>query len=276
MKKFLLSTAIVLAFANQVNAQIINPLTGAPDCCPHCVRSAADCARSQRGIDLANAEVERRKAAMAAAKQEYQAREAAAEKVRIEEEQRQAELHAERLKAEAAQRERDQILHNQRLAEEAAARAEQNKRDAEAHAIQLDRERVLAAERQKKFEAEQAERKRLADAKAAEEAKPANVLFRAYTRYAYVKFCNQVREGYALQYVNDFEMQRATNVIKAIKDKAVKDELNLDTDYAWTQGLQEAQRLLSANAMGPDQCHWAYSDLLGMSPTTPYVVTKPN
>jgi hypothetical protein len=190
--------------------------------------------------------------------------------------EREAELRAERLKAEAAQREREQILFNQRLAEEAAARAEQNKRDAEAHAIQLDREREITAEKQKKFEAEQAERKRIADVKAAEEAKPINVLFRAYTRYAYVKFCNQVREGYVLQYINDIEMQRATSMIKAIKDKAIKDEPNLDTDYTWNQGLQEAQRLLNANAMGPDQCHWAYGDLLDMSPTTPYVVAKPN
>ena len=40
-------------------------------------------------------------------------------------------------------------------------------------------------------------------------------------QYIFVKFCNEVRQGYAVVHVNDVELDRARTAIKAIEAKLV-------------------------------------------------------
>jgi hypothetical protein len=70
-------------------------------------------------------------------------------------------------------------------------------------------------------------------AAAAEARKPANRLLTGYKRYAFVKYCNEVRQGYALVYVNDIELARARTAVKAIEDDVVREDSSIVTDAVW-------------------------------------------
>jgi hypothetical protein len=52
-------------------------------------------------------------------------------------------------------------------------------------------------------------------AAAAEAAKPISRLRQAYLNYMVVKKCYDVRLGYQLVYINEIEMERARDVVKA-------------------------------------------------------------
>jgi hypothetical protein len=54
-------------------------------------------------------------------------------------------------------------------------------------------------------------------------------LFDAYRHYAFVKYCNEIRQGYASVYVNDIELDRARAKIKAIEASYVATNKDLDT-----------------------------------------------
>jgi hypothetical protein len=69
---------------------------------------------------------------------------------------------------------------------------------------------------------------------------PHNRVINAYSLYARVAFCNEVREGYMLQYVSDPEFYRAKIAIKAIVATALKEDPSLNTDDLWNRGRQAA------------------------------------
>jgi hypothetical protein len=106
------------------------------------------------------------------------------------------------------------------------------------------------------------------------DAKPINVVFRGYQMYINVTLCNQVREGYLVQYVNDVELERANKAIKAIVEQQKKRDPNLDADYAWNEAKQEHNR--SKPPITLDYCQNVYlQSLLRASPQPVFNVEKP-
>ena len=51
-----------------------------------------------------------------------------------------------------------------------------------------------------------------------------NYIFKGYQFYSAVDFCHQVREGYMVVYINDIELRRAKQAIKALVDKVRSEE----------------------------------------------------
>jgi len=109
-------------------------------------------------------------------------------------------------------------------------------------------------------------RRKAAEAKAREEAaaeakKPVNRLRLAYKRYAYVKLCNEVRQGYLVVYINDIELDRARTAVKAVENHAVDEDKSLDTDALW----KAANKELKGELVGRDTCQATFNDLLQQS-----------
>ena len=109
------------------------------------------------------------------------------------------------MRRQAAQASCDQIMR-----EAAARRKEWDK----AQAAEAERRKVeaeLIRKQQEKAASDAREQARIANL-------PINRLFRGCQFYAHVKFCNEVREGYLVKYVNDAELVRAEKAIKSIVD----------------------------------------------------------
>jgi hypothetical protein len=100
---------------------------------------------------------------------------------------------------------------------------------------------------------------------------PANRVITAYKLYTLVKYCNQIREGYLLKYVNDVEMERAETVIRAIVNKAKSEDPSIDTDKLWSA----AQQAANGQTTSQSYCGMYYQQLLAMSPISPYNIQKP-
>jgi hypothetical protein len=79
----------------------------------------------------------------------------------------------------------------------------------------------------------------------------------AYKNYAIVKYCSEVRQGYAMVYINEIELHRARIAVKAIEDNAVTKDKNLDTDALWSRALSE----ISGTPVSRDQCQFALNEL---------------
>ena len=126
--------------------------------------------------------------------------------------------------------ERQKQLGKEQVAAKEAQAQTQAALDAQ-QAAQREAERRTAAERQIAAQEEAARQ-------AAEAAKPINRLFRGYQYYAHVKFCNDVREGYLVKYVNDVELERAEIAIKAIVAQTTKEDATIDTDDVWKKALK--------------------------------------
>jgi len=95
-------------------------------------------------------------------------------------------------------------------------------------------EQLLAEKRQRIQDEENAR------AVAATEArKPLNRLLTGYRRYAYIKYCNEVRQGYVVVYINEVELDRARVAVKAIEDDALREDRSLDTNAIWNMALKE-------------------------------------
>ena len=99
-------------------------------------------------------------------------------------------------------------------------------------------------------------------AAAAEGRKPANRLITAYKRYAYVKYCNEIRQGYVLVYVNDIELERARSAVKAIEDDSLREDETLDTKALWNTSLKQ----LDGTSVYRDQCQLQLNALLRQNP----------
>jgi hypothetical protein len=96
----------------------------------------------------------------------------------------------------------------------------------------------------------------------AEARKPINRLLLAYKRYAYVKYCNEVRQGYVVVYVNDIELERARTAVKAIEDDALREDATLDTNASWNRAGNEIGGL----SVNRDQCQTELNALLQQNP----------
>ena len=83
--------------------------------------------------------------------------------------------------------------------------------------VTLSQEAKRQIEAKEKAQAEQARKDR----------EPHNRLFRAYARYIYLQFCNQVRQGYLLVHITDAELERAHIVTKAIETAALAEKSDL-------------------------------------------------
>jgi hypothetical protein len=88
--------------------------------------------------------------------------------------------------------------------------------------------KVLAEYRQKIQDQEKAKAEAAAEAR-----KPVNRLLIAYGRYAFVKYCNEVRQGYLMVYVNDIELERARIAVRGIESDAIREDPSLNTDAVW-------------------------------------------
>jgi crotonobetainyl-CoA:carnitine CoA-transferase CaiB-like acyl-CoA transferase len=164
---------------------------------------------------------------------------------------------------EEIRRQRMQAACDEIKREQAAERKEWNK----AQAAEAERRKVeaeLNRKRQEQAAAEAKEQARVANL-------PINRVFRGYQFYAHVKFCNDVREGYLVQYVNDAEMMRAEKAIKSIVEQATKDDTTINTDDVWKQALEAVQGKPASISF----CQQSLAQLLNLSPTTVYSIAKP-
>ena len=99
-----------------------------------------------------------------------------------------------------------------------------------------------------------------------------STLCRSYTSYVRVKYCNEVRKGYLLQYVNDEELERAEVAIKAIVSKAIETTPNVDTDAIWKRALILAPQ---GAHLSRDFCQQYLRSLLADSPVATISIPKP-
>jgi hypothetical protein len=111
---------------------------------------------------------------------------------------------------------------------------------------------LLAEARQRVRDEEKAKLAAEAEAK-----KPRNRLLTAYSRYAYIKFCYEIRRGYVSVYVNDIELDRARAAAKDIEGDALKEDKDLDTDSIW----KTANEQLRGAFVDRDRCQSALNTL---------------
>jgi hypothetical protein len=105
----------------------------------------------------------------------------------------------------------------------------------------------------------------------AERHSPSGRVIEAYAKYRVVRYCNEVRRGYLVQYVNDDELARATTAIQAIVRKAKNDEPGINTDALWNNSAN----LANDRPVGVEWCQRYLEDLLRMSPVALYDQSKP-
>jgi len=83
----------------------------------------------------------------------------------------------------------------------------------------------------------------------------------SYAVYQVIKYCYQIREGYAMVYVNDTEMANAKKQVKTIEN-TITSMIEVDTDAAWKESIEGATKLKKvvdldialANTPNWDQC----------------------
>lgn len=83
---------------------------------------------------------------------------------------------------------------------------------------------------------------------------PEGRLTYSYQRYQVLQTCNEIRKGYAVQFINDGELSKAKDKIKAIESK-LKPLLNdKDTNKLWTQAIKRNQEFnpTEGNFIGMD------------------------
>ncbi len=109
---------------------------------------------------------------------------------------------------------------------------------------------------------------------------PAGQLESAYFAYAFVKSCHATRKGYAIVYVNDIELNKATSAIKA-KEKEIlskSPQLNAQKDSLWEQNSIKAQKATqnlnayNGNNFNNDMkffCKTQMDELISSVPTQP-------
>jgi len=92
-----------------------------------------------------------------------------------------------------------------------------------------------------------------------------------YRHYMVVRYCNEIRQGYLLQYVNDVEFERATVAIKAIVNAAKAANPSIDTDEEW----KLASKVANGTPITQETCQMHLAQLLRLSPLTVYSTDKP-
>jgi hypothetical protein len=82
-------------------------------------------------------------------------------------------------------------------------------------------------------------------------------LVNAYRVYSVVKYCNEIRQGYLVTYVNDIELDRAREKIKAIEAPYLAAYKNLDTDELFNMAFQSVHGF----SIYDQACHYAMRQL---------------
>jgi hypothetical protein len=92
----------------------------------------------------------------------------------------------------------------------------------------------------------------------------------AYGAYSIVQLCNQDREGYAVTYINDVELQRARTASKAIEVAAIAEDPTINPDKAFAEADKYARSEFSRWRPEPfrEMCRAALEQLLAMSPVS--------
>jgi hypothetical protein len=104
-----------------------------------------------------------------------------------------------------------------------------------------------------------------------ESKRPVNQLLMAYKLYSHVQFCNEVRQGYMVVWINEVELERARQATKAIEKVALAENPDLDTDALWRKAKEAAKGFRAWDW----SCRAVFSELLAMSPVSPYKSEKP-
>jgi hypothetical protein len=84
-------------------------------------------------------------------------------------------------------------------------------------------------------------------------------LFDADRHYGFLKYCNETRKGYLVQWVNDVELDRARSFVKRLEDEAKEvwgDELDADRLY------KSALTYLDGLHVDGPICHRTYLQML--------------
>jgi hypothetical protein len=103
-------------------------------------------------------------------------------------------------------------------------------------------------------------------------------VYNGYQHYAVVKYCHDVRDGYAVQYINEAEMSRAETAVRAIVNKAKAEDPTINTDQQWQSALKAAGRFMIPDTGGDalqSICQYQKYELFGMSPVAVYPIEKP-
>jgi uncharacterized protein YecT (DUF1311 family) len=110
------------------------------------------------------------------------------------------------------------------------------------------------------------EKKRAAEAVAIEAAKPENQLFRGYKLYAFIKYCNEIRQGYEMVYINDVEMERARHKIEGIEKDALAaiDDKDFDTRALFNKAV----RSNAGSFVNYQICHFQLAELFRVRSST--------
>jgi hypothetical protein len=200
----------------------------------------------------------------------------AAERARAAEQRALDKTYIECQQSEQAHLAREREAQIAREAREQARQAAEEDSARRAEMDRLDRERQEAERKKAKQEAAQRDAE-LSAKRAAEQQEqeridrlPINRLLNAYRMFAYARLCNEVRQGYLVTYVNDIELERARNAIRAIAAQIKKEDSSINTDDTWHQALKQLPPVNDA------MCHYVVVQLLNMSPKATFVFEKPN
>ena len=91
-----------------------------------------------------------------------------------------------------------------------------------------------------------------------------NQLRTAYWRYLYVRACHNAREGYAVVWINDVELEKARAAVKRVEQKLTKDDPRIDTGSQF----DDVSKKLPATIYEMD-CHPVFNALLASAPNVP-------
>lgn len=120
----------------------------------------------------------------------------------------------------------------------------ERKKAEEAASAERERQRIAAREQEKRDQQERAE---------AEAKTPRGILQRAYEDYVYVSLCRQERQGYAMVYISEPEMEEARRNVKAIENNITADVFDIDKAKLWDQASKIKIQL------GDDYRNWAFT-----------------
>jgi hypothetical protein len=187
---------------------------------------------------------------------------------RAERDQQAAETARQAAAAQMAQQaERDRkAAETARQSAERLRQATEAARAAAEQKIQQERQ-AAAAQAALNRTVEEAKQKEAAQ----EAAKPQNQVLSAYTLYVKTKYCNELRQGYSFQLVNDAELDRATTVVGAVVKKAKTGDPSIDTDAIWANAMKAATGFPATEG----SCRVSLNQLISMSPVDPYNIQKP-
>lgn len=76
----------------------------------------------------------------------------------------------------------------------------------------------------------------------AETDRPEKHLAKAYGNYLGIKICYEIRQGYAMVWVNEQEMENAKTLIRGIEDAITADH-RLDTDKIWNSAAEGYEQM---------------------------------